>query len=309
MILLCGIPSEGPLAMIAGELEALGAPAICFNQREFADAELSFSIGPAAVSGTLKLGGRAIELAEIGAVYTRMMDDRHLPELEGEPPESERRLACRSLHDRLANWIEIAPGRVVNRAAAMGSNSSKPYQAQILSACGFDVPETLVTNDPELVHEFLARHRRVVFKSISGCRSIVHELDAEALRRLEHIRWCPVQFQELVEGDDVRVHVVGDEVFATRIFSDAIDYRYASARGGTAARLAPATLSDPLAERCVIASERLGLPFSGIDLRVTPDGRVVCFEVNPSPGFSYYESHTGQPIANAVARYLREGAR
>ena len=51
----------------------------------------------------------------------------------------------------------------------------------------------------------------------------------------------------------------------------------------------------------------LGLPFAGIDLKVAPDGRVVCFEVNPSPGFSYYEANTGQPIAAAVAEYLACG--
>jgi hypothetical protein len=308
VILLCGIASEAPLAMVAAELRSLGAPPLVFNQRAFADAEIAFSVGPA-VSGTLRLAGRTIPLEEITGVYTRMMDDRQLPELEREPAESDRRRACRALHDRLARWIEIAPGRVVNRAFAMGSNSSKPYQAQILRDCGFDVPETLVTNDPDLVLEFRARHQRVVFKSISGCRSIVRELDAAAQARLHHIRWCPVQFQELVEGVDVRVHVVGDEVFPTRILSDAIDYRYASAGGGAAARLEPVVLSDAVAERCVKVSERLGLPFTGIDLRVTPGGRVVCFEVNPCPGFSYYESHTGQPIANAVARYLRDGAR
>jgi hypothetical protein len=33
-------------------------------------------------------------------------------------------------------------------------------------------------------------------------------------------------------------------------------------------------------------------------------GRVYCFEVNPNPGFSYFEAQTGQPIAQAVARYL-----
>jgi hypothetical protein len=31
---------------------------------------------------------------------------------------------------------------------------------------------------------------------------------------------------------------------------------------------------------------------------------VFCFEVNPSPGYSYFEANTGQPIARAVARYL-----
>jgi hypothetical protein len=27
-------------------------------------------------------------------------------------------------------------------------------------------------------------------------------------------------------------------------------------------------------------------------------------EANPCPAYSYYEAHTGQPIARAVARYL-----
>jgi hypothetical protein len=31
---------------------------------------------------------------------------------------------------------------------------------------------------------------------------------------------------------------------------------------------------------------------------------VYCFEVNPSPGFSYYEANAGQPISTAVAEYL-----
>lgn len=43
---------------------------------------------------------------------------------------------------------------------------------------------------------------------------------------------------------------------------------------------------------------------AGIDLKLAPDGRVFCLEVNPSPVFSYYEQHTGQPIADAVARLL-----
>ena len=51
-------------------------------------------------------------------------------------------------------------------------------------------------------------------------------------------------------------------------------------------------------------SQGLGLAFAGIDLKITPDNRVFCFEVNPSPAFSYYEANTGQPIARAVAHYL-----
>ena len=55
---------------------------------------------------------------------------------------------------------------------------------------------------------------------------------------------------------------------------------------------------------CVNLTEGLGLAFAGIDLKVTPENHVYCFEVNPSPAFSYYESSTGQPISEAVAEYL-----
>ncbi len=48
-----------------------------------------------------------------------------------------------------------------------------------------------------------------------------------------------------------------------------------------------------------------GLLVSGIDLRhAKRDNRWYCFEVNPSPAFSYYEQYTGQTIAAAVARLL-----
>jgi glutathione synthase/RimK-type ligase-like ATP-grasp enzyme len=63
-------------------------------------------------------------------------------------------------------------------------------------------------------------------------------------------------------------------------------------------------LSDSLVQGCLDLAADLRLPFAGIDLKLTPDGRVYCFEVNPSPAYSYYESNTGQPISLALARYL-----
>ncbi|MFC7543867.1 hypothetical protein ACFQU2_36610 [Siccirubricoccus deserti] len=43
---------------------------------------------------------------------------------------------------------------------------------------------------------------------------------------------------------------------------------------------------------------------AGIDLKRRRDGSWVCFEVNPSPGFSWFEAATGQPIAAAIAALL-----
>lgn len=304
MILLCGIPSESPLALVRQELERLGTPSLLFNQRRWERTEVAFDVADGRVTGFLRIGAGRWALEEITGVYTRLMNEQQLPELEGEPDGSPRRRRCRSLHEALAEWYEIAPARVVNRARPQGSNFSKPYQAQLIRAAGFAVPETLVTNDPDLVREFRARHGRIVFKSTSGLRSIVRELDADDAARLEQIRWCPVQFQAFVEGTNVRVHTVGqDDVFATAVESDVTDYRYARRDGGSAT-LTALELPGELAERCLKLAAALDLPFSGIDLKLAPSGEAFCFEVNPSPAFSYYESNTGQPIARALARYL-----
>lgn len=304
MILLCGIPSETPLRMVTSRLEEVGIPFVLFNQREFANCEIWFEVQDAQITGELRIGDRTYKLQDFTGVYPRMMDDRFLPELSSEPAGSSLRNYCRSLHDTLMRWMEIAPALVINRCAPMASNSSKPYQAQLIRKQGFLVPESLITTDPELVRDFRARHGRVIYKSISAVRSIVQELSDEDEERLERIRWCPTQFQAFVDGTNLRVHTIGDEAFATAVRSEATDYRYAARQMGESAELREVVLSRELTERCLGLSHSLGLEFAGIDLKVTPEDEIYCFEVNPCPAFSYYEANTGQPISAAVARHL-----
>jgi hypothetical protein len=92
-----------------------------------------------------------------------------------------------------------------------------------------------------------------------------------------------VQFQAWVPGPDVRVHVVGDDTFAARVATPATDYRYPDRSGAPAPQVTRLEISDGLAERCVVLTQRLGLEFAGIDLRMPPDREPVCLEVNPSP--------------------------
>ena len=304
MILLCGIPTETPLAMVREQLDQIGAPYVIFNQRSFSSTHLYFNIFRHQITGLLRLENQSYRLEDFQGVYTRLMDDHLLPELRDEPASSPKRRQCRGLHNALTHWCEITPARVVNRATPMGSNFSKPYQAQLIRQHGFAVPETLITNDPELVHSFYEKHKGVIYKSISGIRSIVQALKESDLHRLELIRWCPTQFQEFIEGTNIRVHIIGTVIFATAIYTDATDYRYAHRQVENGVELQATDLSDDLAGRCVTLTKALGLAFAGIDLKITPENQVFCFEVNPSPAFSYYEANTGQPIAHAVARYL-----
>jgi hypothetical protein len=304
MILLCGIPSEPPISMVRDEIIKLGLPYVMFNQRMFDCMDLSFSISESRVKGKLRIDQGIYRLEDFKGVYFRLMNDQLLPELKDEPPNSPRRRFCLALHDSLLRWCEVSPARVVNRTSVMASNFSKPYQIQIIQQYGFNVPETLITNNPKLVKRFLHKHQRVIYKSISGVRSIVQMLELKDLDRLELIRWCPVQFQEYIEGSNVRVHVIGTNVFATEAVSTATDYRYPQLDKGASTELNGFKLSDELARLCIGLTHQLKLEFSGIDLKITPQGKIYCLEVNTNPGFSYYELSTGQPIAKTLAQHL-----
>jgi len=303
MILLWGLPGDRPLAAVARRLSQIGAPAFLLDQRMVARMSVAVS---ASLSGVLRIdGAEVLALDDVTAAYIRPHDSARI--IERTAPR-DRIARGRAVETDMAilEWADMAPGRILNRPQAMTSNDSKPYQALIVERCGLRVPDTLITTDVEAVREFEARHGTLVYKSISSTRSIVSRLRPEHSERLENLRWCPTQFQWYVPGTDFRVHVVGEEVFATEIRSEADDYRY-SARAGRGAELRAAELPADIASRCRRVAEKLGLIFAGVDLRRTPAGEWYCFEVNPSPGFSYYQGHTGQLIDLAVARHLAGG--
>lgn len=298
--LLWGLPGDPTMTAVRRAVAALGVPAVFLDQRQVLDTTVELSIG-STVGGRLTTGDIDLDLAGVGAAYLRPHDGTRVPAVRDATPGSPRWRHARDVDDALTAWSDMAPALVISRPSASAGNGSKPAQLREIAACGFAVPETLVSNDPAAVAGFLDVHEEVVYKSTSAIRSRVRRVDRGDADRLAAVAACPTQFQGRVPGTDVRVHVVGAEVFATRITSDADDYRYATRQGLPRAELHATDLPDEIAERCRALASRLGLPVAGVDLRVTPDGDWYCFEVNPSPAFSYYEAGTGQPIAAAVA--------
>jgi ribosomal protein S6-L-glutamate ligase RimK-like protein len=311
-VLVWGVPSEAPVAMVTAALASHGADVLVVHPREFREQQVEVGVAAGQVIGSVRARGRTVGLDDVEGVYVRPVEPELLPadSQPAGPPSGQARL----VYDALVAFTEVAGmaggRRIANRLSSMASNMSKPYQAQAVLRHGFATPETLVSDDPDEVLEFARRHGGLVYKSTSGIRSVVTRFDPVADRdRLDRLRWCPVQFQELLRGPDVRVHVVGDEVYPALVHSDAVDYRYAMRQVGADARLSAYRLPDDVAQRCVELATDLDLPFAGIDLKLATDGRVVCFEVNPSPGFPWYEHEAGLPISAAVARWLTADSR
>jgi RimK-like ATP-grasp domain len=306
MILLWGLPHERPIALVHAALHRLGFPVTFLDQRQVLRTAVELGVD-SMIDGMLRTPDETIDLNAVTAVYLRPYDWRSLPEIEQAGSRSPVWRHALEVEDVLASWLELTPALVVNRLAAMSATNSKPDQASYIRTCGFAVPDTLITTDPTAAQEFWEKHGAVIYKSISGVRSIVSRLTTERARRFDDLVWCPTQFQQYIPGRDYRVHVVGHDVFACEIVSAADDYRYAASQGASV-DIRTYDLPQEMADRCRRLAATMGLLVAGIDLRRTPDGQWYCFEINPSPAFSYYQGATNQPIDEAIAHLLGQGS-
>jgi glutathione synthase/RimK-type ligase-like ATP-grasp enzyme len=300
MIMLWGPGTDGPLAAVHAALSEAGVPIFLLDQTR--SAETAFDLhADRGTGGEIWIAGARCGLDEVSGVYVRCHSARDVT-ADAKNDEGLARHADR-LDSLMSAFLDITEARVVNPAEAMATNGSKPFQSALIAAHGFAVPDTLITTDTDAVEAFAALHGQVIYKSTSGIRSIVQRLQPEDAGRLADIAWCPTQFQQYVPGRDYRVHVVGDLTFVAEIVCDADDYRYA-AQQGEDVTVNASRVPVFVEERCRTLAASLGLVLAGVDLRLTPQGEWYCFEVNPSPAFTYYAAATEQPIARAIGQLL-----
>ncbi len=307
MILICGGIADSVTELVCARLNDCGYPYRLLDlglyPRGF---QASWSWSHAVPYGFIEGPDWKLDLDEISGVYARYLG------LEGRTsPPGVPEISCAAVYHEydtgLMTMLEDLPAVVVNRVTGGMSNNSKPYQALQVRKSGLLTPPTLITSDPAAARQFYDEcNAQVIYKSLSGVRSIVRRLTPEQLDRLPLLRNGAAQFQQYIPGDNVRVHTVGDEIFATRVRSEAVDYRYARHEGHEVT-MEPAVLPPDVAEACLLLASMSDLVLAGIDLKQTPAGEYYCFEVNPCPGFIYYEKYSGQPISKALVDLLRRG--
>ncbi|SMF02761.1 glutathione synthase/RimK-type ligase-like ATP-grasp enzyme [Cellulosimicrobium cellulans J34] len=251
-------------------------------------------------------GVAAVDATSLRAVWWRrpqpfaVHDDVRSPQ--------DRGFAVGEIAAAVAGLWSCLPATWVNDPDRDEAGSRKMWQLQVAARLGLRVPRTCMTNDPARAREFLHREPgRVIFKPFGGTPATwretrpVREADLDLL---ESVRYAPVIFQEAVAGSDVRVTIVGTQVFAAELRTEesgyAYDFRVDTHHCPTAAHDLPAPVSAGLLR----LMEVLGLWYGAVDLRRTPEGDYAFLEINPAGQWLFVEYATGQPIAAALAALL-----
>ena len=274
-----------------------GHDAELFDSRHF-PAEMQLAFDPKRGTGAIRLrGGRSLDILRIRSVYWRCYHG--IPEARLPDPE-QAFIAVNDARGLLESLLIRMPARWVNGWAAYQLHRTKPVQLAIVASLGVPTPETLLANDPEAVLAFGRRHPRCIFKPVQGGAHARRLTEAHLdERNLANLAYAPVTLQEEVPGTNIRVFVAGERVLACEVRTGELDFR-----DDPSPRIIPHALAPGVEAMCLRIARALDLLWTGIDLRLTPEGRYVFLEANPSPMFLGFERQTGLPLTESLAALL-----
>lgn len=177
------------------------------------------------------------------------------------------------------------------------------------------MPPTLVTNDPQAVTDFAARHPQgIVTKTLYARMPRTEDGNVSGAVYTSEVR--PDRYHDrsiattahlfqakLMKTADLRVTVVGEAVFVTRIDNPGeLDWRR-SHHNVTYYR-------DELPDSVLAAIHRLmrslDLVFGALDFVLTEESHQF-IEINPNGQWGWIEHQTDQPISRALAATLTRG--
>ncbi|NGM68097.1 ATP-grasp domain-containing protein [Natronolimnobius sp. AArcel1] len=303
-VLLLGPRSDPQLAAVERTLETRGVETCVWDADDWpGSGMLTYRQGD---QTRLSVGGTSVD--EVHTAYLRNFAlNPRLPEyrddLEDHPFALLNQLReYQATLESMLYSLEARGVRMVNPLETQDLHTRKPWQLERLAAAGVPIPETLTTTTPDEVRAFADRVGKIIYKPVSGGgHAAVLSPDDLEDDRLSLLANSPVQFQEYIDGEDIRVFVVdGEVVAAARIISTELDYRTAD---HDVERIPLSALEPAIAEAAITATDCLGLAFSGVDVIDTDDSCSV-LEANPSPMFAAFDDKAGTDVAGALADLL-----
>jgi RimK-like ATP-grasp domain len=297
-ILILGEDKDLHAQHIYDVLVSRGVKVHYFNSRTF-PTQSRISWNPSTQDGWLCLAtGERLQISEIQSVYWRSFNGIYVPNL---PDEYQQSIAFNDAFGLMRTLVQSPTIRWVNSWQAYEFHKEKPRQLAVVSGLGVTIPQTLISNDPDLVTEFASTLARAIFKPVYGgahTKLITPEFLAPERLKLA-LRITPIALQEFITGTNIRTYVIGDRVYSAEIRTGEVDFR-----DDLNSELIPLKLPLEIAQMSIEIARSLMLEWTAIDWRRNHDGEYYFLEANPSPMFTYFEEKTGYPLTEQLVNLL-----
>ncbi|MGW8954744.1 ATP-grasp ribosomal peptide maturase [Streptomyces sp. NPDC055709] len=292
--------------VVIRELHGRGVPVVRLDSGDFpASLSVEAEITQDGLQGRILTPSRTADLAGVRALYYRRPSGFAFPYLA----EQDARFATTQARYGIGGVLASLPDCLyVNHPHRIGDAEFKPSGLTAAVDAGFLVPPTLITSSPDAARAFVKRHGSVVYKPlhnpvylVDGVSNVVKIAEVGAEDIDDGVAGTAHLFQQRVpKTADVRVTVIGSNVFCVRIDSDLLDWRTDYSRLTYTPVASPPGVEQALRRYL----DHFGLAFGAFDFCIGDDGRWWFLECNPSGQWYWLEPETGLLMCAALADLL-----
>ncbi|MBI2628175.1 MAG: hypothetical protein HYW71_01915 [Candidatus Niyogibacteria bacterium] len=271
-------------------------------------------LGSSIKESYLKLDNNKIFLCDISSIWYRRSASPTISSLINN--KDARKYAQHESQDALlALWESINDCLWVSKPSNIRNASHKYEQLLRAKSLGLNIPQTLITNDPDEARQFCYTVKTAVVKAV--CRSVFLRGNKYEMAytspinyddvRIRDVIFSPCIFQEYVPKQlELRITVVKNEIFACAIYSQKSEKTKHDWRNYDLANTPHNVWSLPLEieKKCLNLVRSYNLNFGAIDMIITPENKYVFLELNPNGQWVWIENLTNLPISKTLINLL-----
>jgi len=262
--------------------------------------------------------GQKLDVARISAVVLRQFEPKLL-KFSGN--NLDRTFALEQWEDALQMLQHNLKCQWISNPDSIKEASDRIRQLQFAQKLDLDIPATLITNDSSAAREFYYMHNRnIILKALHHHGVEVgrklysiytHRVTEQELSKLDDLVYAPCILQQrLTKKSELRVTVVGDQVFAAQLnmpnnpggYDDIHRLLSSSNFRITVYK----NLDNSISDRCIKLVKLLGLKYAAIDFVIDESNHPIFLEVNPVGDWYWIESKTGLPITKSIADLIEK---
>jgi glutathione synthase/RimK-type ligase-like ATP-grasp enzyme len=220
-------------------------------------------------------------------------------------------LSNKSIYRTILGIIESFSGVCITKPSILSIAENKIVQMKVAEQVGFTTPASLISNDIKLVNEFRKKNK-TAFKLLCSSRfkkkNVEHSIGTNILKnndRLEGLEKMPIYFQNYQDKNyELRVNVVGENVFPAKIFSQdkeetMIDWR----NNIPILRYEEAQLPKIIITKIMDMMNIMNLQFGIFDL-IYFDEKYYFLEINPNGQWLWLEKELNLNISGKLINLL-----
>ena len=279
-------------------LEKAGYSVACWAGIGFtADRQASLLQG---ANDTLSLGPHSIDPGDV--VWIRRPEPP-FPNPKTDP--ADKKFAAgeyRSFFHSLLYFLEALPVWCINPFSAARLVNQKPFQLQLARQCGLKVPDTLMSNEPQAIRQFLDRPQsRNICKGFTphiwkrtghGTIAITEtfEVQKEQLPSDEVLTYAPAIYQQRIPKEfDVRTVLLGKHIYSYSLKNSqkALDWRQDVTLGHVAVE--PIATPPEVEKSIRDFMQRSKICFGSLDFGVDAHGQWWFLEINEQGQFLWLD--------------------